>query len=96
MPRYSNGNYIVRSVHEPNLFWVLSMTEVLFRKILKERNATVMNPRNKPPARPMIKRVFFLFRRVRQVLELVDSTVHCRLLNINKEIMRIYGLLSGL
>ena len=71
-----------------------SVAEWWFRKILKERNATVMNPRNKPTARPTMKRVFFLFRRVRQVLELVDSTVHCRLLNINGEIIRIDSLLG--
>lgn len=72
-----------------------SVAEWLFRKILKELNATVMNPRNKPTARPTMKRVFFLFRRVRQVLELVDSTVHCRLLNVNEEIIRITGLLGA-
>jgi transposase len=72
-----------------------SVAEWLFRKILKERNATVMNPRNKPTARPTMKRVFFLFRRVRQVLELVDSTVHCRLLNVNDEIIEIIGLFGG-
>ena len=72
-----------------------SVAEWLFRKILKERNATVMNPRNKPTARPTMKRVFFLFRRVRQVLELVDSTVHCRLLNVNEEIIRITGMFGA-
>ena len=72
-----------------------SVAEWLFRKILKERNATVMNPRNKPTARPTMKRVFFLFRRVRQVLELVDSTVHCRLLNVNEEIVRITGMFGA-
>ena len=54
-----------------------------------------MNPRNKPTARPTIKRVFFLFRRVQQVLELVDSTVRCRLLNVNDEIIHICGLIGG-
>ena len=54
-----------------------------------------MNPRNKPVAGPAMKRVFFLFRRVRQVLELVDSVVHCRLLNVNDEIIRICGLPGG-
>jgi transposase len=72
-----------------------SVAEWLFRKILKERNTTVMNPKNKPTARPTMKRVFFLFRRVRQVLEQVDSTVHCRLLNVNDEILRICGLFGG-
>jgi transposase len=72
-----------------------SVAEWLLRKILKEHNATVMNPRNKPTARPTMKRVFFLFRRVRQVLERVDSTVHCRLLNVNDEIIRISGLLGA-
>jgi transposase len=72
-----------------------SVAEWLFRKILKECNATVMNPRYKPTARPTMKRVFFLFRRVRQVLERVDSTVHCRLLNINEEILRITGMVGG-
>ena len=72
-----------------------SVAEWLFRKILKEQNATVMNPRKKPTARPTMKRVFFLFRRVRQVLELVDSAVHCCLLNVNGEIVRITGLLGG-
>lgn len=74
---------------------IYSVAEWRFRKILKERNATVMNPRNKPTARPTMKRVFFLFRRVRQVLELVDSTVHCRLLNVNDEIIRICGMLGA-
>jgi len=73
---------------------VYSVAEWLFRKILKERNATVMNPRKKPTARPTMKRVFFLFRRVRQVLELGDSTIHCRLLNVNDEIIHICGLLG--
>jgi transposase len=72
-----------------------AVAEWLFRKILKERNATVMNPRNKPTAKPTMKRVFFLFRRVCQVLELVDSTVHCRLLNVNEEIIRITGMFGA-
>lgn len=72
-----------------------SVAEWLFRKTLKERNATVMNPRMKPTAKPTMKRVFFLFRRVRQVLECVDSTVHCRLLNVNEEICLITRMLGG-
>jgi len=73
---------------------VYSVAEWLFRKILKERNATVRNPRNKPTARPTMKRVFFLFRRVRQVSERIDSTVCCHLLNVNDEIRYILGLLG--
>jgi len=72
-----------------------SVAEWLFRKILKERNATVMNPRKKPTAKPTMKRVFFLFRRVRQLLEQVDSTVHCQVLNVNEEICQITGMLGG-
>ena len=73
---------------------VYSVAEWLFRKILKERNATVRNPRNKPTARPTMKRVFFLFRRVRQVSERIDSTVCCHLLNVTDEIRYILGLLG--
>jgi len=73
-------------------FLQYTVAEWLFRKILKERNATVMNPRNKPTARPTMKRVFFLFRWIRQVLELVDFTVPCCLLNVNDENIRIIGM----
>jgi transposase len=68
---------------------IYSVAEWWFRKILKEQNVTVMNPRKKPTSKPSMKRVFFLFRRVRQVLELVDENVCCHVLNVNDEITRI-------
>jgi transposase len=68
---------------------IYSVAEWWFRKILKEQNATVMNPRKKPTSQPSMKRVFFLFRRVRQVLELVDKNVCCHVLNVNDEITQI-------
>ncbi len=51
-----------------------------------------MNPRNKPTVKPTMKRVFFLFMKVRHVLELVESTVNCRMLNVNEDIFRITGM----
>jgi len=68
---------------------IYSVAEWGFRKILKEQNATVMNPRKKPTSKPSMKRVFFLFRRVRQVLEIVDENVCCHVLNVNDEITQI-------
>jgi len=73
---------------------IYSVAEWWFRKILKEQNATVMNPRKKPTSNPSMKRVFFLFRRVRQVLERVDEKVCCHILNVNDEItliLRMFG-----
>jgi len=74
---------------------IYSVAEWWFRKILKDQNATVMNPRKKPTSKPSMKRVFFLFRRVRQVLELVDGNVCCHILNVNDEItqiLRMFGM----
>jgi len=68
---------------------IYSVAEWWFRKILKEQNATVMNPRKQPTSKPSMKRVFFLFRRVRQVLDLVDENVCCHVLNVNDEITQI-------
>jgi transposase len=68
---------------------IYSVAEWWFRKILKEQNATVMNPRKKPTSKPSMKRVFFFFRRVRQVLELVDENVCCHILIVNDEIKQI-------
>jgi hypothetical protein len=42
-----------------------------------------------------MKRVFYLFIRVRQVLKRVDFTIHSRLLNIKDEIFHIGDLLGG-
>jgi transposase len=73
---------------------IYSVAEWWFRKILKEQNATVMNPRKMPTSKPSMKRVFFLFRRVRQVLERIDEGVHCHVLNVNDEInqiLRMFG-----
>ena len=73
---------------------IYSVAEWWFRKILKEQNASVMNPRKMPTSKPSMKRVFFLFRRVRQVLERIDDGVHCHVLNVNDEInqiLRMFG-----
>jgi len=73
---------------------IYSVAEWWFRKTLNEQNATVMNPRKKPTSKPSMKRVFFLFRRVRQVLERIDDSVHCHVMNVNDEtnqILRLFG-----
>jgi transposase len=73
---------------------VYTVAEWLFRNILKKNNTTVRNQMNKPTDRPTMKRVFYLFRRVRQILEISDDGPVCRILNFNKELPPILRLLG--
>jgi hypothetical protein len=60
----------------------------------QKNNATVRNQMNKPTDRPTMKRVFYLLRRVRQILEISDDNPVCRILNYNDglpPILRLFG-----
>lgn len=74
---------------------VYSVAEWQFRQILKEQNAFVRNQKNRPTNRPTMKRVFFLFRRVRQINEIIDGKPVCTLLNYGKESRDIINLLGA-
>ena len=74
---------------------VYSVAEWKFRQILKEQNAFVRNQKNRPTNKPTMKRVFFLFRRVRQIHELIDGKPVCTLLNYGVESRNIVNLLGA-
>ena len=74
---------------------VYSVAEWHFRQILKEQNAFVRNQKNRPTNKPTMKRVFFLFRRVRQIHELIDGKPVCTLLNYGVESRDIVNLLGA-
>ena len=73
---------------------VYSVAEWQFRQILKEQNAFVRNQKNRPTNRPTMKRVFTIFRRVRQIQELIDGKIMTTLLNFGVEPQNIVNLLG--
>ena len=74
---------------------VYSVAEWQFRQILKEQNAFVRNQKNRPTNKPTMKRVFFFFRRVRQIHEIIDGKTVCTLLNFGVESQDIVNLLGA-
>ena len=74
---------------------VYSVAEWQFRQVLKAQNAFVRNQKNRPTNKPTMKRVFFFFRRVRQIREIIDGKPVCSLLNFGVESLDIGNLLSA-
>jgi len=73
---------------------VYSITEWQFRNLLREKNISIRNQVGKPTQKPRAKWVYFLFRRVRQIDEIIDNQRRCRILNINDELREISRLLG--
>ncbi len=74
---------------------VYSVAEWQFRQVLKEQNAFVRNQKNRPTNKPTMKRVFFFFRRLRQIHEIIDGKTVCTLLNFGVESQDIVNLLGA-
>ena len=68
---------------------VYSFTEWVIREILRIEKKKVRDQKGKPTSKPSAKWLFFMFRRVRQIKEIVDSKVICRILNFNDELREI-------
>lgn len=73
---------------------VYSITEWQFRSTLNAKNATIRDQYKKPTRKPSAKWLYFLFRRVRQIDEIVDNRLVCRILNYNAELVDIVHLLG--
>jgi len=73
---------------------VYSVAEYVLRELLVKQNATVRGLKNKPINRPTMKRIFFLFRRVRQLDELWDNVHYRRVMNMNPELPPILHMLG--
>jgi transposase len=73
---------------------VYSITEWQFRNTLRTKNATIKDQYKKPTRKPSAKWLYFLFRRVRQIDEIVDNRRVCRILNYNPELVDIVHLLG--
>jgi len=73
---------------------VYSVAEYVMRELLVKQNATVRGLKNKPTNRPTMKRIFFLFRRVRQLDELLDNVPCRRVVNMNPELLPILHMLG--
>jgi len=74
---------------------VYSVAEWQFRQVLKAQNAFVRNQKNRPTNKPTMKRVFFFFRRVRQIREIIDGKPVCSLLNFGVESQDIGNLFGA-
>jgi len=72
---------------------VYSITEWQFRNTLASKNATIRDQYKKPTRKPSAKWLYFLFRRVRQIEEIVDNRRVCRILNYTSELVDIVHLL---
>jgi transposase len=73
---------------------VYSVAEYGMRELLVKQNATIRGLKNKPTNRPTMKRIFFLFRRVRQLDELLDNVPCRRVVNMNPELLPILHMLG--
>ena len=72
---------------------VYTVTQWQIREILREQKKTVRDVK-KQTAKPTTKRIYHLFRRVRQIEEITDSGKVCRILNYMDElqdITRLFG-----
>lgn len=74
---------------------VYSIAEWQFRNTLKERKVTIRDQVGKPTDKPRAKWVFFLFRRVRQIEQVVKRKKVTQLLNITEEILNIAKLMGS-
>jgi len=73
---------------------VYSITEWQFRNTLHTKNATIRDQYKKSTRTPSAKWLYFLFRRVRQIDEIVDNRRVCRILNYSPELDDIVNLLG--
>ncbi|GEM_PF-1600651 len=73
---------------------VYSITEGQFRNTLAMKNTTIRDQYKKPTRKPSAKWLYFLFRRVRQIDEIVDNRRICRILNYTPELGDIIHLLG--
>jgi Transposase len=72
---------------------VYTVTQWQIREILREQKKTIRDVK-KQTAKPTTKRIYHLFRRVRQIEEVTDTGVKCRILNYTDElqdITRLFG-----
>lgn len=73
---------------------VYSITEWQFRNTLDAKNATIRDQYKKPTRKPSAKWLYFLFRRVRQIEEIVDNRRVWLILNYTSELVDIVHLLG--
>jgi len=73
---------------------VYSITEWQFRNILRERNVMIRDQVGKPTQKPRAKWVYFLFRRVRQIDEIVENSRVRTILNFNADLCDIVRLMG--
>jgi hypothetical protein len=68
---------------------VYSFTEWVIRVTLRIEKKHIRDQKGKPTQKPSAKWLFFMFRRVRKIKEIVDSRILVRLLNFTKELREI-------
>lgn len=68
---------------------VYSFTEWVIRETLRSEKKQIRDQKGKPTKKPSAKWMFFMFRRVRQIKEVVDSRTFIRLLNFTEELREI-------
>ncbi len=68
---------------------VYSFTEWVIRETLRIEKKHIRDQKGKPTQKPSAKWMFFMFRRVRQIKEIVDSSILVRLLNFTDELREI-------
>jgi len=68
---------------------VYSFTEWVIRETLRIEKKQVRDQKGKQTQKPSAKWMFFMFRRVRQIKEIVDSRICVRLLNFTDELRDI-------
>lgn len=73
---------------------IYSFAEWLVRTTLKKRNETIRDQKGKQTQKPTGKWVFQLFRRVRELKEIENGTIICRIVNYTDELRYITRLLG--
>jgi len=73
---------------------VYSITEWQFKNILREKNVTIQDQFDKPTQKPRAKWLYFLFRRVRQIDEIIDDRQKCKILNFSHVLEEMVCLLG--
>lgn len=68
---------------------VYSFTEWVIRETMKIEKKHIRDQKGKPTQKPSAKWLFFLFRRVRQIKEIVDSRSIIQILNFTDELRNI-------
>jgi len=68
---------------------VYSFTEWVIRETMKVEKRQIRDQKGKPTQKPSAKWLFFLFRRVRQIKEIVGSRILVRILNFTEELRDI-------